>query len=133
MSAEMPALLIRVSRRISNPSPLFAPAMRVIIFAFALMLMKTDVELAVRRERPDRRVLPFGKDSPNNKSPSLSAGASDKPGNFLLSHTLARAVQSGLRGLTSVFGMGTGGSPSLRSPRIDAGTKAPANSIETEY
>ena len=40
-----------------------------------------------------------------------------KPGNFLLSHTLARAVQSGLRGLTSVFGMGTGGSLSLRSPR----------------
>jgi hypothetical protein len=40
-----------------------------------------------------------------------------KPGNFLLSHTLAHAVPSGLRGLTSVFGMGTGGSPSLRSPR----------------
>src|ERR1700694_1524157 len=40
-----------------------------------------------------------------------------KPGNFLLSHTLARAVTSGLRGLTSVFGMGTGGSLSLWSPR----------------
>ena len=40
-----------------------------------------------------------------------------KPGNFLLSHTLARAVQSGLRGLTAVFGMGTGGSLSLWSPR----------------
>ena len=36
-----------------------------------------------------------------------------RPGNFLLSHTLARAVQSGLRGLTAVFGMGTGGSLSL--------------------
>ena len=41
-----------------------------------------------------------------------------KPGDFLLSHTLARAVPSGLRGLTSVFGMGTGGSLSLWSPRI---------------
>jgi hypothetical protein len=40
-----------------------------------------------------------------------------RPGNFLLSHTLARAVQSGLRGLTAVFGMGTGGSLSLESPR----------------
>jgi hypothetical protein len=33
---------------------------------------------------------------------------------------LARAVPSGLRGLTSVFGMGTGGTPSLESPKIDA-------------
>src|SRR5579871_5829381 len=40
-----------------------------------------------------------------------------EPGDFLLSHTLARAVPSGLRGLTTVFGMGTGGSLSLRSPR----------------
>ncbi len=38
-------------------------------------------------------------------------------GNVLLSHTLARAVPSGLRGLTSVFGMGTGGSLSLQSPK----------------
>src|ERR1035437_1401001 len=41
----------------------------------------------------------------------------NKPGDFLLSHTLARAVPSGLRGLTAVFGMGTGGSLSLWSPR----------------
>ena len=32
-------------------------------------------------------------------------------GNYLLSHTLSRAVQSAQRGLTSVFGMGTGGPP----------------------
>ena len=30
---------------------------------------------------------------------------------------MARAVPSGLRGLTSVFGMGTGGTPSLESPK----------------
>src|SRR6266542_6979333 len=39
-----------------------------------------------------------------------------KAGDDLLSHTLSRAVQSALRGLTSVFGMGTGGSPAVRSP-----------------
>jgi hypothetical protein len=37
-------------------------------------------------------------------------------GDDLLSHTLSRAVQSALRGLTSVFGMGTGGTPAVRSP-----------------
>jgi hypothetical protein len=31
---------------------------------------------------------------------------------------LARAVPSGLKGLTTVFGMGTGGTPSLQSPKI---------------
>ena len=38
------------------------------------------------------------------------------PGDDLLSHTVARAVPSALRGLTAVFGMGTGGSPSLEPP-----------------
>ena len=38
------------------------------------------------------------------------------PGNDLLSHTPARAVPSALRGLTAVFGMGTGVSPSPQSP-----------------
>src|ERR1700685_1101185 len=32
---------------------------------------------------------------------------------------LARAVPSGLKGLTTVFGMGTGGTPSLQSPKSD--------------
>ena len=39
-------------------------------------------------------------------------------GNVLLSHTLAHAVPSGLKGLTTVFGMGTGGTPSLQSPKV---------------
>src|SRR2546429_6441921 len=47
-------------------------------------------------------------------------GFHDRPlfyaGDDLLSHTLSRAVQSALRGLTAVFGMGTGGSPAVRSP-----------------
>src|SRR5437764_7911585 len=37
-------------------------------------------------------------------------------GNDLRSHTLSRAVPSAQRGLTSVFGMGTGGTPAVRSP-----------------
>ena len=37
-------------------------------------------------------------------------------GNYLLSHTVARAVPSAQEGLTSVFGMGTGGSPPILSP-----------------
>ena len=41
-------------------------------------------------------------------------------GDDLLSHTLSRAVQSALRGLTSVFGMGTGVSPAVRSPASQA-------------
>ena len=43
----------------------------------------------------------------------MSGGAFNKiPGGDLLSHTAARAVPSALRGLTSVFGMGTGVTPS---------------------
>ncbi len=38
------------------------------------------------------------------------------PGDVLLSHAVARIVPSPLRGLASVFGMGTGVSPSLWSP-----------------
>jgi len=34
-------------------------------------------------------------------------------GNDLLSHTVARAVPSALRGLTSLFGMGRGVSPAV--------------------
>ena len=44
----------------------------------------------------------------------LSRGQKKKLGDVLLSHP--KAVPSALKGLTSVFGMGTGGTPSLRSP-----------------
>jgi hypothetical protein len=47
-------------------------------------------------------------------------------GNVLLSHTVASAVPSGLKGLTSVFGMGTGVSPSLQSPKRPWGRLQPA-------
>ena len=38
------------------------------------------------------------------------------PGNYLVSHKVALAVPSAQRGLTSVFGMGTGVALSVRSP-----------------
>ncbi len=58
----------------------------------------------------------------HNKKPQpgfiLRAGGFEfNLGNVRLSHTLARAVPSGLKGLTSVFGTGTGGSLSLQSPK----------------
>jgi hypothetical protein len=37
-------------------------------------------------------------------------------GDHLISHTLTRAVPSAQRGLTSVFGMGTGGTLAVNSP-----------------
>ena len=38
-------------------------------------------------------------------------------GDVLLSHAVSSAAPSGLRGLTAVFGMGTGVTPSLQSPK----------------
>src|SRR5271166_5903508 len=46
-------------------------------------------------------------------------------GDDLLSHTLSRAVQSARRGLTSVFGMGTGVSPAVRSPATGGAVRGP--------
>jgi hypothetical protein len=43
-----------------------------------------------------------------------------KPGNDLLSHPAAQAVPSARAGLTSVFGMGTGVAPPLKSPGFNA-------------
>ncbi len=45
-------------------------------------------------------------------------GGQEYAGDHLISHTLARAVPSAQRGLTSVFGMGTGGTLAVNSPAI---------------
>jgi hypothetical protein len=42
--------------------------------------------------------------------------AKNYAGDHLISHTLSRAVPSAQRGLTSVFGMGTGGTLAVWSP-----------------
>jgi hypothetical protein len=46
----------------------------------------------------------------------LQAGFKFNPGGFLLSHAASRAVPSAPRGLTSVFGMGTGVTLSTKPP-----------------
>jgi hypothetical protein len=51
----------------------------------------------------------------------LSGLVSNNPGDFLLSHTVTRAVPSAPAGLTSVFGMGTG---------VTLPTKSPENRFE---
>jgi hypothetical protein len=55
---------------------------------------------------------------PKIKNPDKPCGSSGflNPGNDLVSHKVALAVPSALRGLTSVFGMGTGVTLSVRSP-----------------
>ena len=58
-----------------------------------------------------------GSEHKKQKARRLDRAFHYKPGNFLLSHIVAYAVPSGLRSLTAVFGMGTGGSSSLWSPR----------------
>src|ERR1039457_5041787 len=72
-----------------------------------------------RRQQPiDSIRLLAGQQWTKIKPPERNGGALGiSPGSFLVSHTLARAVPSGLRGLTAVFGMGTGGSLSLWPPR----------------
>jgi hypothetical protein len=56
---------------------------------------------------------------------ALSLMAFIYAGNHLRSHTLSRAVPSAQRGLTSVFGMGTGGTLAVWSPaNLDAGRAA---------
>jgi hypothetical protein len=56
---------------------------------------------------------------------ALSGHENEKeiPGNDLLSRPVARAVPSARTGLTTVFGMGTGVTPSLWSPDISLSCK----------
>ena len=57
------------------------------------------------------------------------------PGDDLLFHTVTSAVPSALEGLTSVFGMGTGVTPPLRSPgssSLDPLTQVVSNSGNLE-
>src|SRR6516162_6950373 len=66
------------------------------------------------------------------KAPRYSREAFIYVGDDLLSHALSRTVQSARRGLTSVFGMGTGISHAVKSPasltwaRLGRTTRPPA-------
>ena len=56
-------------------------------------------------------------DVPDAETPTLAGGRFvDYAGDHLISHTLTRAVPSAQRGLTSVFGMGTGVTLAVNSP-----------------
>jgi hypothetical protein len=76
--------------------------------------MRIDLKLVIA----SRRSLPCAMEFPDTKGKGsmFSHGALIYVGDDLLSHTLSRAVQSAQQGLTSVFGMGTGVSPAVRSP-----------------
>jgi hypothetical protein len=52
----------------------------------------------------------------SKRAPSFWDGALYYAGDHLISHTLTRAVPSAQRGLTSVFGMGTGVTLAVNSP-----------------
>src|SRR5580693_2160024 len=70
------------------------------------------VRAASRNPEAKRGISPVQEET----APCYSHGAVIYVGDDLLSHTLSRAVQSAQQGLTSVFGMGTGVSPAVRSP-----------------
>src|SRR5580704_5179721 len=70
------------------------------------------VRAGSRNPEAKRGICPVQKET----APCYSHGAVIYVGDDLLSHTLTRAVQSAQQGLTSVFGMGTGVSPAVRSP-----------------
>jgi hypothetical protein len=53
-----------------------------------------------------------------NPSQLSSRRVHNKSGNDLLSHTVTRVVPSALKGLTAEFGMGSGVTPSLKSPEF---------------
>ena len=81
--------------------------------------------IKVSRQREFITEIGWGKGDAQIKKPIISDGPSISAfaktslilGNVLLSHTVAHAVPSALKGLTSVFGMGTGVSPPPWSPR----------------
>ena len=81
--------------------------------------------IKVSRQREFITEIGWGKGDAQIKKPIISDGllipafakTSLILGNVLLSHTVAHAVPSALKGLTSVFGMGTGVSPPPWSPR----------------
>ncbi len=63
--------------------------------------------------RRDRTPQPLDQ---KKEARQIRRASQESPGNVLLSHAVAHAVPSALKGLTTVFGMGTGVAPSLWSP-----------------
>jgi hypothetical protein len=72
------------------------------------MLILVVVDIRRREKRKETRK--------GRSDLSQNGLSSSNSGSYLLSHTVARAVPSAQEGLTSVFGMGTGGSPPIQPP-----------------
>jgi hypothetical protein len=83
--------------------------------------VRTDI--ACLRLPSGRRNRPQNDDGPPYSDPCL-----EKTGGVLLSQALASQVPSALRGLTALFGMGRGVSPSLKPPEKDERPRLPGPS-----
>src|SRR6266851_9713438 len=70
-----------------------------------LTSLKNSTRVKTIRRGKERDVSKSEESPPNN---FVQRASFNNPGGFLLSHAVARAVPSAPRGLTSVFGMGTG-------------------------
>jgi hypothetical protein len=78
-------------------------------------------------ETVERKRARFGG---NKKAAGVSPGGLlVNAGNHLRSHTLTRAVPSAQRGLTSVFGMGTGVTLAVYSPANRGVLQGPCSSL----
>src|SRR5260370_3842797 len=67
-----------------------------------------------KKQRESRCQISYRRKKPAQVYPERASF--NNPGGFLLSHAVARAVPSAPRGLTSVFGMGTGVTLSTQPP-----------------
>ena len=74
-----------------------------------------------RLSSADFRILAFSSKNVKKKSPASAELLSLGSGNVLLSRAVSSQVPSALKGLTSVFGMGTGGTLSPLSPEFCQG------------
>jgi hypothetical protein len=75
------------------------------------LLLKEELQRSRESRRENKSVRS------KKKSPILERmGLQEYAGDHLISHTLTRAVPSAQRGLTSVFGMGTGVTLAVNSP-----------------
>ena len=81
--------------------------------ASAQVQRNPESERAIGVNSAARRDIFLGKKQKRPKQFVAASAFCFYPGGDLRSHTVARAVSSALRGLTSVFGMGTGVTPAV--------------------
>jgi hypothetical protein len=88
-------------------------------FCFTDTSEQAEFSTPKKTQRRDRKVVSANKHRAGRQKTKKAEAVSSRfglcfyPGGDLRSHTVARAVSSALRGLTSVFGMGTGVTPAV--------------------